>query len=138
MNEIKILNTQLSLDDCYNAVRTDSAGGICVFVGTVRNQTKDNKVLHLDFEAYESMAIKELSKIADAISEKWKIEKLCIHHGVGKLQVGDIAVIIAISSAHRKASFKACQYAIDTLKQTVPIWKKEFFEDGAIWVSAHP
>jgi len=138
MNDIKILDQQLSLDSCYDSVRSDSAGGICVFVGTVRNQTDSRTVLKLEFEAFESMAIKEMSKIAYSINKKWDVKKIAMHHRVGDLKVGEIAVIIAVSSAHRQNAFEACQYAIDTLKQTVPIWKKEFFEDGELWVSAHP
>ena len=84
------------------------------------------------------MAIKELDKIADTIFEKWPVKKLAIHHRVGNLEIGEVAVAIAISCPHRKNAFEACAYAIDTLKETVPIWKKEIFEDGEVWVSAHP
>ena len=115
-----------------------AAGGTVVFVGTVRNQTKGRAVVKLEFEAYEPMAIKEMKKIADAVSNKWSALKVCIHHRVGSLAIGEIAVIIAVSTPHRKAAFDACEYAIDTLKETVPIWKKEVFEDGEVWVAAHP
>jgi molybdopterin synthase catalytic subunit len=84
------------------------------------------------------MAIKEMQKIALTLEERWGALKVVIHHRVGALLVGEIAVIIAVSTPHRAAAFEACQYAIDTLKETVPIWKKEFFEDGEIWVAAHP
>lgn len=84
------------------------------------------------------MAILEMQKIADLICSKWPIHKIAIHHRLGVLDIGEIAVIIAVSSSHRKAAFEACEFAIDTLKKTVPIWKKEVFEDGDIWVAAHP
>ncbi|MCL4136184.1 UNVERIFIED_CONTAM: hypothetical protein GTU68_015979 [Idotea baltica] len=84
------------------------------------------------------MAIKEMAKIAEAIMEKWNALAVSIHHRVGSLGIGDIAVIIAVSTPHRDKAFVACQYAIDTLKETVPIWKKEIFIDGEVWVAAHP
>ena len=114
------------------------AGGIDVFIGTVRNKTAGKNVVRLEFEAYEKMAISEMQKIADEACTKWPLLKMLIHHRVGILQVGEVPVIIAISSAHRAATFEACQWAIDTLKQTVPIWKKEVFDDGEQWVAAHP
>lgn len=114
------------------------SGGIDVFIGTVRNTTKDKKVIRLEFEAYESMAIAELKKIAGQAFETWPVQKILIHHRNGILQVGEVPVIIAVSAAHRAAAFDACRFIIDTLKQTVPIWKKEFFEDGEVWVAAHP
>ncbi len=138
MIDIKILSEPLNVELCTAKVQDDGAGGIVVFVGTVRNHTKGKTVRCLEFEAYESMAVSEMQKIAKTIEEKWNTYHVCMHHRVGSLGIQDIAVIIAVSCAHRKAAFEACQYAIDTLKQTVPIWKKEIFEDGEEWVSAHP
>jgi molybdopterin synthase catalytic subunit len=114
------------------------SGGIDVFIGTVRNATKGKKVLRLDFEAYEPMAISEMNKIAAQAVERWPVQKILIHHRTGLLNVGEVPVVIAVSAAHRDAAFDACRYIIDTLKQTVPIWKKESFEDGDVWVAAHP
>jgi len=114
------------------------SGGIDVFIGTVRNATKGKKVVRLEFEAYEKMAIAEMEKIAEYAGSKWPIQKLLIHHRTGVLSVGEVPVIISVSAAHRDAAFEACRYIIDTLKQTVPIWKKEIFEDGEVWVAAHP
>ena len=114
------------------------SGGIDVFVGTVRDATKGKPVVRLEFEAYKSMAIKEMEKIAGQAHNKWPVQKILIHHRIGVLQIGEIPVIIAVSAAHRDAAFEACRYIIDTLKQTVPIWKKEIFEDGEVWVAAHP
>lgn len=138
MIDIQLLDTPLSVTTCSDYVATDEVGGSTVFIGTVRNQTKGKAVLQLDFEAYAPMAISEMRKIAAQACEKWPVKKLAIHHRTGNLKIGEIAVIIAVSAAHRKATFEACQYAIDTLKETVPIWKKEIFEDGEIWVAAHP
>jgi molybdopterin synthase catalytic subunit len=114
------------------------SGGIDVFIGTVRDSTKGKSVTRLEFEAYEPMAIKEMEKIAARAFEKWAVQKLLIHHRTGTLEIGEVPVIIAVSCAHRDAAFEACRYVIDTLKQTVPIWKKEIFEDGEVWVAAHP
>ncbi len=138
MIDIKLLDTPLVPQDCVDFVSNDDAGGIAVFIGTVRNQTKGKKVLRLDFEAYAPMAISEMQKIAEQAADKWPVEKMAIHHRVGTLQIQEVAVVIAVATPHRKAAFEACQYAIDTLKETVPIWKKEIFEDGEIWVAAHP
>lgn len=136
--EIILSNKTLSEQNCLDFVKTDDSGGIVVFVGTVRNQTKGKPVLKLDFEAYEPMAIAEMRKIAAQAVEKFSLKKMAIHHRVGMLEIGEIPVIIAVSAAHRGAAFDACEFAIDTLKETVPIWKKEVFEDGEVWVSATP
>jgi molybdopterin synthase catalytic subunit len=136
--EIKIsadpLNAQLAID----WIMSPESGGIDIFIGTVRNATKGKPVVRLEFEAYEPMAVAELEKIARQAFEKWPVQKILVHHRTGVLEVGEIPVIIAVSAAHRAAAFDACRYIIDTLKQTVPIWKKEIFEDGEVWVAAHP
>lgn len=138
MIDIQILESELSQQRCAELVADERAGGTVVFVGTVRNQTKSKKVERLEFEAYVPMAKKEMLKIAEDVVEKWEALHVVIHHRVGVLQVGEVPVIISVATPHRKAAFEACQYAIDTLKETVPIWKKEVFEDGEEWVSAHP
>ena len=135
---IHISFEKLNVQDCYNFVQDPSCGGIALFVGTVRNSTKNKKVVLLDFSGYKPMAVKEMQKIAIEALDKFQIHKIAIHHALGELQIGDIPVIIAVSSAHRDAAFEACQFAIDTLKETVPIWKKEHFEDGEVWVNSHP
>jgi len=136
--DIKILNTPLDIQSCINAVMTPECGGIDVFIGTVRNATKGKNVVQLEFEAYEAMALKEMQKIAEEMKNKFPVQKILMHHRVGVLNIGDVPVVIAVAAAHRAAAFDACRYAIDTLKQTVPIWKKEVFEDGEVWVAAHP
>jgi molybdopterin synthase catalytic subunit len=136
--DIKISVDPLQIQSCIDWVMSPQCGGINVFIGTVRNVTKGKKVLRLEFEAYQSMAMSEMNKIAKDVLEKWPVQKILIHHRTGILQTGEVPVIIAVAAAHRDAAFDACRYTIDTLKQTVPIWKKEVFEDGEIWVAAHP
>jgi molybdopterin synthase catalytic subunit len=135
---IKLTSEPLSLQECYAFVEDPTCGGIDVFVGTVRNHTKGKSVSQLDFSAYGPMALKEMEKIAKSALAKFEVHKIAIHHAEGVLKIGDIPVVIAVSAAHRTAAFEACKFAIDRLKETVPIWKKEHFEDGEIWVNAHP
>ena len=136
--DIRISHAPLNAQAAIDWVMSPESGGIDVFIGTVRNFTKGKKVIRLEFEAYEPMAITEMQKIADEAFEKWPVQKVLIHHRTGVLNIGEIPVIIAVSAAHRAAAFDACRYIIDTLKQTVPIWKKEVFEDGEVWVAATP
>ena len=138
MIDILLTKDDLSMDPCYAFVADPSAGGISIFVGAVRDLTKGKEVIRLEFEAYEAMAKKEMRKIAQIAIDKFKVKHIAIHHRSGILQIGEIPVIIAVSSAHRKEAFLACEFCIDELKRTVPIWKKEIFKDGEIWVSAHP
>jgi molybdopterin synthase catalytic subunit len=136
--EIKISVSTLNVQECIDWVMSPQSGGIDVFIGTVRDATKGKQVIRLEFEAYESMAKKEMERIAGKAFEQWPVQKILIHHRTGVLQIGEVPVIIAVSAAHRDAAFSACRFIIDTLKETVPIWKKEIFEDGEIWVAAHP
>lgn len=135
---INISDKTLSIDEAYQFVLDAECGGNCLFIGTVRNKNKGKTVTHLDFESYEPMAIKEMDKIADQCLEKFDIKHVAIHHRSGHVGLTDIAVIIAVASPHRVDAFEACKYAIDTLKDTVPIWKKEHLEDGSYWVGARP
>jgi len=139
-NKISVLVTseKLNIQTCYDFVKDDSCGGITLFVGTVRNESYQKKVTLLNFSTYKAMAVKELNNIAVQALADFTILKIAIHHAEGDLKIGDIPIIIAVSAPHRDAAFKACQFAIDTLKKSVPIWKKEHFNDGAIWVNAHP
>jgi molybdopterin synthase catalytic subunit len=138
MIDIQLLENPLQPQACIDFVSTPAAGGIDVFIGTVRNQTQGKAVIRLEFEAYAPMAISEMRKIAEQAMAQWPVERIAFHHRIGQLDPGEIAVLIAVSTPHRQASFEACQYAIDTLKQMVPIWKKEIFADGEVWVAAHP
>jgi molybdopterin synthase catalytic subunit len=136
--EIKILDTTLSIDTAYGFILDDQSGGNCLFIGTVRNVNKGKKVTHLDFETYKPMAIKEMQKIAQDCIDNHGAAKVAIHHRSGYVGIKDIAVIIAVSSGHRDGCFEACRYAIDQLKNEVPIWKKESLEDGSYWVGSRP
>ncbi|HEY6082307.1 MAG TPA: molybdenum cofactor biosynthesis protein MoaE [Chitinophagaceae bacterium] len=138
MIDIKISADPLNIPSCIEWVRSPSCGGIDVFIGTVRGLTKGEKVIRLEFEAYENMALNEMKKIAEQALNKWPVENILIHHRTGVLQMGEVPVVIAVAAAHREDAFNACRYAIDTLKRTVPIWKKEVFEDREIWVTPHP
>ena len=138
MISIVITNKPLVVEEILELVTDGSAGAVNLFVGTVRNKTKGKLVLKLEFESYISMAIKEIEKIIEKACQKWPIIHIAIHHRVGVLVIGEIPIVIAVSTAHRKVGFEACEFCIDTLKETVPIWKREFFEDGDVWVSATP
>ena len=138
MLHIQLKDIPLSPQECIDLAAHAGSGGSTVFIGTVRDQTQGRKVLRLEFDAYGPMAVSEMRKIAAVVEERWQAHHVVIHHRVGSLEVGEIAVIIAVATPHRKAAFEACQFAIDTLKESVPIWKKEIFEDGEVWVAAHP
>jgi molybdopterin synthase catalytic subunit len=114
-------------------VRADEDGAVATFDGCVRNHSHGRSTLHLEYEAYESMALGKMREIAEHLHGHYAIDRVAIVHRLGRLEIGETSVFIAVSSAHRAAAFDACRYAIDTLKKTVPIWKKEFFADGAVW-----
>jgi len=134
---IKIVS-HINLSEAYSYLNSPEAGAVNLFVGTVRNNAHGKQVEKLLFEAYEPMAIKEMGKIADHAKEKWSISKLLMVHVVGEKAVGEAVVVTGIASPHRKEAFEATQFLIDELKKSVPIWKKEFYQDGSIWVNAHP
>src|SRR5579864_7267519 len=114
-------------------VRMDSDGAIVTFDGCVRDNSHGRRTLYLDYEAYESMALTKLHEIAAETHTKFAIDRVAIAHRLGRLEIGETSVFIAVSAPHRDAAFDACRFAIDTLKRTVPIWKKEYFADGAVW-----
>ncbi|MEM7297570.1 MAG: molybdenum cofactor biosynthesis protein MoaE [Bacteroidota bacterium] len=131
----------IDLNEVYKLLSDSKAGGICVFVGTVRNHTPanpDSGVTDLRFEAYDEMALAEMEKIRQKAIEKWDLHKAIMVHAVGKKEVGEAVVVVGVSSSHRKEAFPACQFLIDELKKTVPIWKKEFFTDRSHWVTPTP
>lgn len=114
------------------------AGAIDLFLGVVRDNTQERPVDHLEYEAYDRMAVSEMQKIAEEANRRWPLVSHTIIHRKGTLLIGEIAVLIGVATAHRADAFEACRYIIDTIKQTVPIWKKEIFTDGEVWVNAHP
>ena len=109
-------------------------GAICVFEGVVRNNSKGKATRYLEYEAYETMALKTMEEIGGFVRQAWEIGSVAIIHRLGHMDIGETSVAIVITSPHRRASFDACEYAIDRLKKIVPIWKKEFFEDGEVWI----
>lgn len=136
--DIKLVSTEINPADAIEFVTDKVSGGLNVFIGNVRNHTKGETVLKLEFEAYKPMAVKEMHKIALQALDKFEVNKISIQHRIGTLFPEETAVVIAVSSDHRDASYKASRFCIDTLKETVPIWKKEFLENGTVWVAAHP
>ncbi len=128
----------ITVQEAIDFVQSPASGGIVTFTGTVRNQTQQKSVHKLFFECYEPMAMLEMEKIARAAGEKWPVQRMALLHVKGEKLPGEVVVVIAVAAAHRAAAFEACQFSIDTLKETVPIWKKEFFDDGEVWVAAHP
>lgn len=138
MVDIKITPKPLDIRECIEWIMASEGGGIDLFIGRVRSDTLGNKVMQLEFEAYVQMALKELKIITDHAQKTWNLQRILIHHRIGILKVGEIPVIIAVAAEHRDAAFDACRFIIDTLKRTVPIWKKEIYDEGEVWVSAHP
>jgi molybdopterin synthase catalytic subunit len=135
---IKITEKPIDVQKVIEAATALSAGGLNAFIGTVRNTTNNKPVRWLEYESYEGMAIIEIKKIVNEASGRWNLLGYAISHRTGTLKPGEIAVVVAVSTPHRKESFEACQYIVDELKAKAPIWKKEVFEDGEQWVSAHP
>lgn len=133
----QILSTEIVVAEVIDLAASPQAGGLVSFVGTVRQQTQGKTVIALEYEAYAEMAERKMAEIVAQARQKWPIAGAAIHHRVGRLLVGDIAVAMAVACPHRADAFAACQFLIDTLKAVVPIWKKEIFADGEVWVSAH-
>lgn len=128
----------LSIDSQFKFLQSMEAGGICLFIGTIRNKNEGKDVNALTMEAYSPMAIKQIDRLIALAGEKWPIIKAAICHRTGPLDIGDIAVIIGVTCVHRAEAFEACQWLIDTLKKEVPIWKNEFYTDGSSWLVPHP
>ncbi len=129
-----VTDQELCLEEVAARVRDPSCGAVTVFEGSVRDVSRGRKVLYLEYEAYKEMAEKKLAEIGDDIRARWGLDRVAISHRVGRLELGEASVIIAVASPHRPEAFEACRYAIETLKKTVPIWKKEVWEDGEVWV----
>jgi molybdopterin synthase catalytic subunit len=130
----EIVQDILDVRTLAQSVARESDGAIATFSGIVRGTNKGKKVLFLEYEAYPEMAVKMMERIGDEVRATWGLESLRIQHRVGRLNVGETSVVLVVSSPHRDDAFAACQYAINRLKRIVPIWKKEVFEDGEVWV----
>lgn len=134
---IQLTDQPINVQAVLEQVQSGRAGAVNVFVGTVRDHTSGKTVVRLEYEAYDKMALKKMEEVVAKAQAQWPVEKVAVVHRKGVLQIGEAAVVIAVSTPHRKASFEACEFIIDTLKQVVPIWKKEIFDDGEVWVAAH-
>lgn len=132
-DRIAILRSVIPNAEIARQVRGDEDGAVATFDGCVRNHSHGRSTLYLEYEAYEAMALAKMREIAAQLHANFPIHRVAIVHRLGRLEIGETSVFIAVSSAHRAAAFDACRCAIDTLKKTVPIWKKEFFADGAVW-----
>jgi molybdopterin synthase catalytic subunit len=124
----------LSLDAAVDEVRSDRAGAIATFIGTTRLQSRGRTVLHLDYEAYEEMAEQVMDQIAEDLKSRYDLCEIAIHHRTGRVDIGEASVVIAVSAPHRQDALAACKEAIDTLKEQVPLWKKEVYESGEEWI----
>ena len=132
---IEITRQPLNPEEITARVRKETNGAVVTFLGTTRLFAEDKKVVRLDYEAYEEMALKEMEKIRQEIQDEWHLEDVAIVHRIGRVDIGEISLVIAVASPHRKEAFQACHEAVDRLKERAPIWKKEVFEDGYHWVS---
>ncbi|HLS60771.1 MAG TPA: molybdenum cofactor biosynthesis protein MoaE [Virgibacillus sp.] len=130
----EVIEEPIQVEEVLNKVKRREAGANALFIGTVREWTEGRKTLHLKYEAYVPMAVKMLEEIGKEIQAEWTQSKVAITHRIGHLDITDAAVVIAVSTPHRKASYEANEYAIERIKQIVPIWKKEHYEDGETWI----
>ncbi len=128
----------LDADRAVARLKAGSDGAVVVFDGIVRNNTRGRKTEYLLYESYESMALVQMRELVAEACRRFPVRDAVVHHRLGRLEIGETSVLIAVASAHRGAAFDACRWLIDTLKQTVPIWKKEFFVDGAVWADGEP
>ncbi len=125
----------IDVDAVVASIRHDEDGGVVTFVGVVRNQNRGKQVLYLEYEAYPEMAIGEMQAIGTEIARRWGLHHLRIVHRVGRIEIGEASVVIAVAAPHRDVAFDACRFAIDRLKESVPVWKKEVYADGEVWLA---
>lgn len=132
----QIVEGPISLEALVSAVRQDSSGAVASFLGVVREQARGRRVAYLEYDAYPEMALSTLRQIGEEIHHRWPVDRVGVVHRVGRLEIGQASVAIAIASPHRREALEACAYAIERLKAIVPIWKKEVWEDGAEWIGS--
>ena len=136
--QIAITREKIDSARLLEEIKAPGDGAMCVFDGVVRDNTRGRRTLHLDYEAYEVMALEQMQALAVEAVERFGVRDVTLVHRLGRLEVGETSVLIAVASAHRGAAFEACRWVIDTLKKTVPIWKREQFADGAVWAHGEP
>jgi molybdopterin synthase catalytic subunit/molybdopterin converting factor small subunit len=130
---VELVRERIQTGEISARLKAPEDGAIVVFEGIVRNESQGRRTLYLEYQAYEAMALKQMGVIAAAMRSQFGADSVALVHRLGRLEIGETSVLIAVTAAHRRAAFEACRYGIDTLKRTVPIWKKEYFEDGAVW-----
>lgn len=135
---VRIVRERIETEALVTAMKAGADGAVCVFDGIVRDNTRGRRTLYLDYEAYEAMALEQMGGLQREAVQRFGVREVAIVHRLGRLEVGETSVLVAVASAHRGAAFDACRWVIDTLKKQVPIWKKEQFEDGAVWVDGEP
>jgi molybdopterin converting factor subunit 1 len=135
---VRLQREPICADTLLANLKQGEDGAVVVFDGIVRNHTRGRRTLHLDYEAYEAMAFDQMQSLARDAKHRFSVREIALVHRLGRLQIGETSVWIAVASAHRAQAFEACRWIIDTLKTTVPIWKKEYFEDGAVWADGEP
>jgi molybdopterin synthase catalytic subunit len=138
MTRVAIVRQPIDSQDVLSRIKRPEDGAAVVFEGVVRNNTRGRQTLYLDYEAYEEMALQQMEELASQAVESFKVRDVAIVHRLGRLEIGEISVLIVVASGHRGAAFDASRWLIDTLKRTVPIWKKEYFVDGAVWADGEP
>ena len=136
--KVELLREPINAAAIQAEIKSGGDGAVCVFDGIVRDNTRGRATLHLDYEAYEEMALKQMQELRERAMAKFGVREVAIVHRLGRLTVGETSVLIVVASAHRGAAFEACRWVIDTLKKTVPIWKREQFADGAVWADGEP
>lgn len=136
--QCEIVRKRIRTEQVVERMKQGEDGAVVVFEGIVRNHTRNRRTLFLDYEAYEPMALNQMNSLAEKVLANHKVREIAIIHRLGRLEIGETSVLIVVASAHRAAAFEACRVAIDTLKRTVPIWKKEYFTDGVVWADGEP
>ncbi len=138
MTRAAIVRQPIDSQEVLSRIKRPEDGAAVVFEGVVRNNTRGRQTLYLDYEAYEEMALQQLEELASQAVERFKVRDVAIVHRLGRLEIGQVSVLIVVASGHRGAAYDASRWLIDTLKRTVPIWKKEYFVDGAVWADGEP
>jgi molybdopterin synthase catalytic subunit len=133
----EITREPLDPTELVEAVRRDESGAVALFYGVVRNENKGRAVRYLEYDAYPEMAIKKMREVADEVRARFPVTGMGVLHRIGRLEIGETSLLVAISSGHRKEAFEACHYAVNRIKEIVPIWKKEVWEDGEEWIEGH-
>jgi molybdopterin synthase catalytic subunit len=135
---VSLVREKIDSASICERIKAPEDGAVVAFDGIVRDNTRGRRTLYLDYEAYEGMAQKQMEDLRCEALERFKVREILIQHRLGRLEIGETSVLIVVASAHRGPAFDACRWLIDTLKRTVPIWKKEYFEDGAVWADGEP